>query len=274
MEATNGRSGPEAPRSTGFLEETADYLEGARLRAEAVPQLPPGLPLADAYRIQHAVVGRRLARGERLAGTKLGMTSRAKMAQMGISEIICGQLTDAMMVPDGGTVDLARLIHPRVEPEVAFRLARDVDLTGPDAEVDILACVDAVAPGLEIIDSRYADFRFSLPDVVADNTSAAFFVVGPWRALDEAAREALGDLVVELVIDGEVVERGSTGEILGHPLDALRALVPLARERGFPLTAGQVLLAGAATAAAPLRPARVEARVARLGTASAVAERA
>jgi 2-oxo-3-hexenedioate decarboxylase len=260
-------------RSAGTTGETvdhADYLDGARLRVEAVPQLPPGLALAEAYEIQHAVVGRRLARGERLAGTKLGMTSRAKMAQMGISEVICGQLTDAMAVPDGGTVDLARLIHPRVEPEVAFRLAREVDLADPD--VDIVACVDAVAPGLEIIDSRYADFRFSLPDVVADNTSAAFFVAGPWRALDEVMREALSDLTVELVIDGEVVERGSTGEILGHPLDALRALVPLARTRGFPLTAGQVVLAGAATAAAPLRPGRVQARVERLGAASAAAE--
>ena len=258
------------PVSTVSVRETADYLDGARLRVEAVPQLPARLALADAYEIQHAVVGRRLSRGERLAGTKLGMTSRAKMAQMGISEVICGQVTDAMLVPDGASVDLTRLIHPRVEPEVVFRLARDVAPTEPD--VDIVACVDALAPGLEIIDSRYADFRFSLPDVVADNTSAALVVVGPWRPLDAAMRDALGGLRVELVIDDRVAEWGTTGEILGHPLDALRALVPLARERSFPLTAGQVVLAGAATAAAPLRPGRVEARVAGLGTVSVTAE--
>jgi 2-oxo-3-hexenedioate decarboxylase len=184
---------------------------------------------------------------------------------MGISEIICGQLTDAMVIPDGGSVDLTTLIHPRVEPEVVFRLASDVDLDDPD--VDIAACADAVAPGLEIIDSRYADFRFSLPDVVADNTSAAYFVVGAWRPLDPATRAALGDLAVELLVGGVAVERGSTGEILGHPLEALRALVPLARQYGLPLTAGQVILAGAATAAAPLRAGPIEARLTGLGSA-------
>lgn len=254
-------------RDTGAVGETADYLDGARLRITAVPQLPAGLELADAYAVQRAVVDRRLARGERLVGTKLGMTSRAKMEQMGISEIICGQLTDAMVIPDGGAVDLTTLIHPRVEPEVAFRLARDVDLADPD--VDIVACADAAAPALEIIDSRYADFRFSLPDVVADNTSAAYFVVGAWRpAMPDVWRETLGALRVELLVDGEAVERGWTTEILGHPLDALRALVPLARQYGLPLTAGQVILAGAATAAVPLRPGRVQVEIHGLGTAS------
>jgi 2-oxo-3-hexenedioate decarboxylase len=252
-------------------QHTADYLDEARLRVTAVPQLPAGLGLADAYRIQRAVVGRRLARGERLVGTKLGMTSRAKMDQMGISEIICGQLTDAMMVPDGGSVDLTRLIHPRVEPEVAFRLARDVDLSDPD--VDIVACTGGVAAALEIIDSRYADFRFSLPDVVADNTSAAFFVVGAWcPPMPQAWRQTLGALSVQLFADGEAVEAGSTREILGHPLNALRALVPLARQYGFPLSAGQVILAGAATAAVPLRPGPVRVEISGLGTASVQAE--
>jgi 2-oxo-3-hexenedioate decarboxylase len=249
------------------VDETADYLDGALVRVAAVPQLPAGLGLGDAYAVQRAVVGRRLERGERLVGTKLGMTSRAKMEQMGISEIICGQLTDAMAIPDGGSVDLTRLIHPRVEPEVAFRLARDVDLDDPD--VDIVACTGAVAAAMEIIDSRYADFRFSLPDVVADNTSAAHFVVGPWRPpMPDVWRETLGALRVELLVDGDTVERGWTGEILGHPLNALRALVPLARRYGLPLTAGQVILAGAATAAVPLRPGQIQVQVHGLGGAS------
>jgi 2-oxo-3-hexenedioate decarboxylase len=255
------------PGNAAFVDLTADLLESARRSRKAVPQLRAGLEPAQAYAIQHAVVRRRLARGERLAGTKLGMTSKAKMAQMGISDVICGQLTDAMRIPAGGSVELSTLIHPRVEPEVAFRLARTVDPTDP--AIDIVACVDAVAPGLEIIDSRYADFRFSLPDVIADNTSAAYFVVGPWQPINEATSEALADLAVELLVDGTVVERGSTGQILGHPLDALRALVPLARRHRFPLTAGQVVLAGAATAAAPLARGAVEARIDGLGAVSA-----
>ncbi|MGY1725149.1 2-keto-4-pentenoate hydratase [Blastococcus sp. SYSU DS0533] len=198
-----------------------------------------------AYAVQEALVARRLDRGARQVGWKLGFTSLAKMAQMGVSDVIVGRLTSDMHVPDGGAVDLSRLIHPRVEPEVAYRLARDVS---PDD--DLLAAVDAVAPALEIIDSRYRDFRFTLADVVADNTSAAGFAIGPWTALRDAGE--LGGLPVALSVDGEVAETGTTDAILGHPLEALPALAGMARRRGFRLRAGQVILAGAATAAVPL----------------------
>ncbi|MGI8760311.1 MAG: 2-keto-4-pentenoate hydratase [Jatrophihabitantaceae bacterium] len=243
----------------------ADALDAAQRQAVATKQLPGGLTVAEAYEIQHAVLARRTGRGERVVGTKLGFTSEAKMAQMGVSEIIVGQLTDAMQVPDGAEVDLTRFIHPRIEPEVAFRLSRALELDDPDA--DIATCVDAVAPALEIIDSRYRDFRFSLPDVVADNTSAAAFVIGPWLDL-LSGTAALPELAVELVVAGVTVERGSTSDILGHPVRALRALVPMARKYGFALPAGQIVLAGAATAAVPFAAAVVEARVATLGSVS------
>jgi 2-oxo-3-hexenedioate decarboxylase len=215
------------------------------------------------YAVQRELVGRRLARGETQVGWKLGFTSLAKMAQMGVPEVIVGRLTSGMEVADGGELDLARLIHPRVEPEIAYRLARDVDpAEDPD---DLVSAVDAVAPALEVIDSRYRDFRFTLADVVADNTSAAAFVVGPWTARDDAGE--LGGRDVRLALDGEVAETGSTDAILGHPLRALPALAGLAARRGFPLRAGQVVLVGAATAAVPVGPgAVVEGWVAGLGT--------
>ena len=247
------------------VSSAADYLDHAQQSRTEVAQLDLSGSIEDAYAVQHGLLARRLARGERIAGTKLGMTSFAKRAQMGIGEVIVGQLTDAMRIADGGTCDLTGLIHPRVEPELAFRLERSVNLDDPN--LDILACVDAVAPALEIIDSRYANFRFSLNDVVADNTSAAAFVVGSWTPLAPAAG-GVGGLAVTLRIDGRIVESGTTAEILGHPFDALRALVPLAREHGFPLTGGQVILAGAATAAAPLLPGAVDAHVAGLGAVS------
>jgi len=178
---------------------------------------------------------------------------------MGISDVIVGRLTSDMHIPDGGSADLTRFIHPRVEPEVAYRLARDV---GTDE--DLVSAVDAVAPALELIDSRYVDFRFTLADVVADNTSAAGFVIGPWTPL-EAAGE-LGGRPVSLAVDGEVAETGSTDDILGHPMKALPALAEMARRLGLPLRAGQVILAGAATAAVPLTAgARFEGRVTGLG---------
>jgi 2-oxo-3-hexenedioate decarboxylase len=237
----------------------SDRLDAAQRDVRAVEQLdlPPD-DLAAAYRIQHELIGHRLARGERLVGCKLGFTSKAKMAQMGVTEIIVGRLTDAMQVPDGADVDLARFIHPRIEPEVAFRLGTDVT-----AGADITECVDAVAPALEIIDSRYRDFRFSLPDVIADNTSAAAFVVGEWQPMRDVA-----DLPVRLVVDGIDAETGSTAAILGHPLRALEELVGLAGKYDVALRAGDVILAGAATAAVPFGPNRVEAHVEGLGTAS------
>lgn len=243
--------------------EIAGALDNAQLSVTAMAQLAPGMELTHAYELQHDVLSRRMARGEQLIGTKLGFTSQAKMAQMGVSEIIVGQLTDAMQVAAGGQVDLGRFIHPRIEPEVAFRLAADVDLDDPD--VDILRCVDAVAPGLEIIDSRYRDFRFSLPDVVADNTSAAAFVVGAWQDVPAGA-DQLPVWDVELAVDGAVVEIGSTADILGHPAHALQALVPMARKYGFALTAGQIILAGAATAAVAFGPSTVTADIAGLGS--------
>ena len=231
-------------------------LDAAQRDGTAIDQLDLAPDLAAAYRIQRELIELRLARGERLVGCKLGFTSKAKMAQMGVSEIIVGRLTDAMQVPAGSDVDLARFIHPRIEPEIAFRLGRDVD-------GDIAECVDAVAPALEIIDSRYRDFRFSLPDVIADNTSAAAFVVGGWQPMADVA-----DRGVRLVVDGTDAETGSTAAILGHPLRALEELVGLAGKYDLALRAGDVILAGAATAAVPFGTNLVEAHVEGLGSAS------
>jgi len=238
--------------------ETAVALDRAQSGAVPVEQQGEPQSLEQAYALQSEVVGLRLSRGEQLVGVKLGFTSRAKMQQMGVSEVIVGSLTDAMRVADGGELRLDGLIHPRVEPEVAFRLSRDVDLDDPTLDVE--TCVDAVAPALEVIDSRYRDFRFSLTDVIADNTSAAAFVVGPWRPLTD-----VGNRAVRLVVDGSDVEIGSTAAVLGDPVRALHALVGLARRYGLPLRAGHVVLSGAATAAVPFGGV-VEARIAGLGS--------
>ncbi|MEV7278666.1 fumarylacetoacetate hydrolase family protein [Streptomyces sp. NPDC093111] len=237
--------------NTGAL---AEALDGAARDGRPLAGGGSGLTdTAEAYAVQGALVARRLARGERLTGFKLGFTSVAKMRQMGVSDLIHGRLTDRMEVPDGGRLDVSGLIHPRVEPEVAFLLG---DRLVPGG--DPMAAVAAVAPALEVIDSRYDGFRFSLPEVIADNTSAAHYAVGAWRAPRE-----LGGLGVLLELDGRTVETGSTAAILGHPLRALAAAARL----GGPLEPGTVILAGAATAAVPLPPGTyVRATVAGLGT--------
>lgn len=250
---------------TSRLAPLAEVLDEAQHSATAVPQLTSttSLSLADAYAVQHLLVGRRTARGDRVSGVKLGFTSRAKAQQMGVSDVIIGSLTTGTHAADGGELDHAAYIHPRIEPEVAFLLDDNID--PHDDTSNIEQAVAAVAPALEVIDSRYRDFRFTLEDVVADNTSAAGYVIGPWTRPDAAGD--LGNRGVRLEVDGNLVETGSTAAILGHPVRALHAAVRMARLHGFELPAGTVLLAGAATAAIPLAPGTtVEATVTGLGS--------
>ncbi|GID28631.1 2-oxo-3-hexenedioate decarboxylase [Paractinoplanes brasiliensis] len=206
-----------------------------------------GHDIGDPYAVQRELVGLRLARGETIAGVKLGLTSKAKMQQMGVDSVIWGRLTDAMRIEDGGVLDLAPRIHPKVEPEVAF-LVRG-------------GAIAAVAPALEVIDSRWLDFKFTLAEVIADNTSAAGFVVGEWQPVPDN----LDSLGVQLIIDGEVAETGSTAAILGDPREAFAEALRLAGT----LEDGWVVLAGAATAAVRVGPGQtVRVEVESLGSAS------
>jgi 2-oxo-3-hexenedioate decarboxylase len=244
------------------LDELAGTLDEAAADAQATGQLPAGLSLQDAYRVQARSVALRLGRGERRAGWKLGFTSRAKMAQMGLHEVIWGRLTDAMVVADGGGVPAARFIHPRVEPEVCFLLGEALE--GTVTPLRAMRALAGVAPALELIDSRYRDFKFSLPDVVADNCSAAAVVVGPWS--DPATDVANLGLVLE--VDGRPAQIGSTAAILGHPVRSLVAAARLLAATGERLEAGDLLMAGGATEAVALRPgSRVRLEIERLGAA-------
>ncbi|NKX55577.1 2-keto-4-pentenoate hydratase [Arthrobacter mobilis] len=248
---------PAGPDIAGAARE----LDRAEREATAIPQFGDTLSLEQAYAVQAELLTLRLARGERLTGAKLGFTSKAKMAQMGVSEVIVGFLTDRMHVAHGSSLLLEGFVHPRIEPEIAFRFNRTVE-PGASAE-EIISSVDAVAPALEIIDSRYRDFSFSLADVVADNTSASRYLVGEWTDFTTD----LADRAVTMLIDGAVAETGTTSAILGDPLHALEAFTRMNARYGSGLPAGAVLLAGAATAAVGLQPgSTVSAVVAGIGT--------
>jgi 2-oxo-3-hexenedioate decarboxylase len=242
------------------LDGLARTLDEAAGGARATAQLPAGLSLQDAYEVQARSVARRLARGERRAGYKLGFTSRAKMVQMGLHEVIWGRLTDAMVVADGAGVPAARFIHPRVEPEVCFLLGEPLE--GTVTPLQAMRALAGVAPALEVIDSRYRDFKFSLPDVVADNCSAAAIVVGPWS---DPTRD-VANLGLLLEVDGRPAQLGSTAAILGHPVRSLVAAARLVGAAGERLEAGDLLMAGGATEAVALRPgSRVRLEMERLG---------
>ncbi len=233
------------------LHQLAQQLDSAASQAQAIEQLSAQgytLSLQEAYAVQSRSVAQRKARGESQVGIKMGFTSRAKMIQMGVEDMIWGPLTDAMMIDDGGELDFSAFVHPRVEPEIAFLLKRP--LSGGMTLPQVMSAVEAVAPALEIIDSRYQNFKFSLEDVVADNCSSSGFVVGAWQHCDQA----IDNLGMVLEFDGRAVQIGSSAAILGNPYRSLVAAARVAGEAGVTLEAGSIVLAGASTAAEALRP--------------------
>jgi 2-oxo-3-hexenedioate decarboxylase len=253
-------SSPASASSSVSLASLAERLDDAARNARAISQLSEPLTLAEAYDVQRRSIERRLARGERRTGLKMGFTSKAKMLQMGLDELIWGRLTDGMLVDDGAAIDFARYVHPRVEPEIAFLLKRP--LAGRVTMPEALGAVEAVCAALEIIDSRYENFKFSLTDVVADNSSASGYVLGPWGD----PRTDVANLGMVLEIDGRAVAIGSSAAILDHPLRSLVAAARLAAEAGETLEAGWIVMAGGATAAEALAPGcRVRLSVERLG---------
>ncbi|TEA78836.1 2-keto-4-pentenoate hydratase [Allopusillimonas ginsengisoli] len=243
----------------------AATLDQAARTALAVPQLSLDTPFSveQAYDIQARSIDLRRERGEKPVGIKLGFTSRAKMTQMGVDSLIWGWLTDTMLQEEGGTVLLDQFIHPRAEPEVCFLTRRDIDR--PLNLLEAESYIEAVAPAIEIIDSRYRAFTFTLEDVIADNCSSAGLVVGPWsRNIN-----ALANLGVILRVNGRVKQSGSTAAILGHPLRSLVQASRVLSAASQTLPAGSLIMAGAATAAEALNAgSHVSATVSGLGTAS------
>jgi 2-oxo-3-hexenedioate decarboxylase len=225
--------------------------EDGRADGGPITELWPELDLETAYRVQDETLRLRLARGEKLIGVKLGLTSRAKQQRMGIASPLTAWLTDAMVQPAGTPVPMDRLIHPRAEPEIVFVLGRD--LTGPGVTAaTALGAVDQVLAGIEIIDSRYTDFRFTLPDVVADNASSGTFITGP------VSLPASGlDLSLEacaLEVDGVVTDTATGAAVQGHPAEALALAANDLGRRGHTLRAGWIVLTGGMTDAVPVRP--------------------
>src|SRR5699024_10005777 len=113
----------------------------------------------------------------KIIGPKMGITSEAKMKQMNVDDPIYGYVFECMVVEEGDSISVSDYIHPKVEPEIGFILKEDLE--GPEVTaLDVLPAAEYACPALEIIDSRYENFNFTLPDVIADNTSAAGAIFG------------------------------------------------------------------------------------------------
>ena len=240
-----------------------DAAAGGTLVPPITDELPD-LTEADGYRIQDALMALHLAAGARVVGAKLGLTSRAKQREMGIAEPIHGWLLDSMALDPGVPFQVASLGQPRAEPEIAFLMARDLGAADATA-VHVLAATEAVLPALEILDSRYRDYRFTLPDVVADQTSAGRFVLGGTLTSPRGIDLALTGCV--LSHNGEVKATAAGAAALGHPATAVAWLVRRLAASGRSLHAGDIVLTGGLTAVAPLATGDVvSASFDRLGT--------
>ncbi|MGB0747551.1 MAG: 2-keto-4-pentenoate hydratase [Magnetospiraceae bacterium] len=230
------------------LSQIATIVDDAAHFANAIPQFVDDqrLNVDEAYAVQAMSIARRLDRGERRVGVKMGLTSRAKMSQVGVDEVIWGRLTDRMRAEEGGTISMADYVHPRVEPEIAFLIGSP--LSGEVSPLEAMAAVEGVACAMEIIDSRYENFKFALGDVIADNSSSSGFVVGDWFPPETD----IANLGIIMEADGRAVQIGSTAAILGHPVRSLVAASRMVARWGERLEPGYIVLAGGATAAHPL----------------------
>ena len=208
----------------------------------------PALSQETAYSVQEEGMKLRMGEGEKIVGGKLGFTSRAMQTAMGVDHPNYGWLTDAMVIHDG-IVPLDRLIHPKVEPEIAFLL--NADLTPPVSPGDVLAATAGIMPSLEVVDSRYHEFRFRALDNIADNSSAAMVAWGDPHRPEGLNLGLLGVIVTE---NGRLRHTATGAAALDHPA---AAVAWMANNAPRPLSAGSVVISGGLTAPIDLYPGTV-----------------
>jgi 2-oxo-3-hexenedioate decarboxylase len=251
------------------VDAVAADLDAARRarRPIAPPRELAFLSLAEAYDIQDAAAARRESAGAIRSGWKLGLTNRVKQRRMGIDHPLFAPLFSDGFVASSGRILYSGFIRPRAEPELAFGLGASLD--GADDVRAVMGAIAWIAPALEITDSRFLSGARSVVELVADNVSAAAYVIGGHIRFDSATRlDAIGTQVIR---DGSVLAGGTTADVLGNPFAALQQLGEHLAARGLHTKAGDVILSGAITDAYPASPGdRFEARLRGIGTASVV----
>lgn len=232
----------------------AETLHSARLTKSPIEQISDKISdfkREDAYAIQEAGIGLRERDGEKLIGLKMGLTSEAKRKQMDLDSPLYGELSDKMQIENGGTYKLDSQIHPKIEPEVAFFIGKE--LKGSVSREDVLDATIEIYPCMEILDSRYKQFKyFSMEDVISDNSSSSQYILGP--ALKDFKNLDLANLSLKMKVNGVVAQEGNTSAISGDPVVSVIQLCELLEKRKRTLPAGTIVLAGAATIAVALEP--------------------
>ncbi len=238
----------------------AAYDAGTRLALPSARN--PDFTVAAAYEVAEALRQRRLARGERTLGYKIGFTNRSIWSRYGVHAPIWAPVWDTTTrLLDGARtkVSLAGLVQPRLEPEVVFGLAK-----APEpgmSEAALAGCIAWVAHGLEIVQTHFDDWRFTAPDTVVDFGLHGRLLVGPRVPMTQFpdAATGLAALQVQLVRDGAVVDQGQGSIVLDGPLSALRIWVEAMHRQApaWPIVAGDIVTTGTITDAWPLGPGQL-----------------
>ncbi len=243
--------------------ETREGLAERLWRAERdrapIPPLVeshPDIDVVDAYEIQLLNIRRRLEAGESVLGHKVGLSSKAMQEMMGVDEPDYGHLLSDMQVFEDVPVSAGRYCYPRVEVEVGFVLGATLPGEGC-TEDDVIAATEAVAPAIELIDSRIADWNIRIGDTIADNASSAGYVLGPDRVkptdIDLLTIDAR---LMRRSISGtsEQVAEGRSDAVLGNPVTAVAWLARKVESFGVRLKAGDIVLPGSCTKAFDANP--------------------
>lgn len=216
----------------------------------------PDIEIEDAYAIQRAWVEAKLAAGRRVAGHKIGLTSKAMQRSSNITEPDSGVLLDDMFFGSGTDIPMSRFIVPRVEVELAFVLK--APLRGPNCTIfDVLSATDYVVPAVEIIDARIhnidpeSKITRKVFDTISDNAANAGVVLGgtPVRPLDVN----LPQVSAVCYRNGVVEESGVAAAVLNHPANGPAWLANKLHAQGVELLPGQVILGGSFIAPVPAR---------------------
>jgi 2-keto-4-pentenoate hydratase len=232
----------------------AEALRVAEATQVAIPPLAqtrPAIDVVDAYEIQLLNIRRRLAAGATVHGHKVGLSSKAMQEMMGVDEPDYGHLLSDMVYTEEEPIPTGRFLIPRVEVEVGFVLGDDLPGEGCTVE-DVLRCTDFVAPAIELIDSRIADWKIGLTDTIADNASSCGVVLGEQRVKPDELDLTAIDAV--LSINGSQVATGRSDAVLGDPTIAVAWLARKVASFGVRLEAGHVVLPGSCTRAYDVGP--------------------
>jgi len=249
---------------SGDMRKTDDLADELLRAYDAGRRLPlltarAGGPmsLAEAYAIADVIRRRRLERAERQLGYKIGFTNRTIWDRYGVDAPIWGPVWNTTVAQIDGThhtVSLRGLVQPRLEPEIMFGFARTPQAGGTMAE--LIACIEWVAHGFEIVHTHFDDWRFEAPDTVADFALHGRLMIGPRIPIgrfDDPHRE-LAALGIALSKNGVQVDQGRGSVVLDGPLDALRIWVDAmaAQVPRWPIERGDVVTTGTLTDAWPM----------------------